>query len=206
MRTRANTLRGSSPGISGDGNSHGNPCDARRDRSQPDATTSVISADMRMAYGRFEQFIRNMSRVMGSVNTRLQRDLTMRSRVARRFSMTEVAGLLGIDGTYLTRLSSEEPAFPEGEQIRAATNFYSCRHPAHPRPARLEAECPEELSALAPRRRSSSRRHFRRAEGRHGKIPRSSAFRAVPQPLLWPARRRDRCRPSSHRVPVFRRS
>ena len=69
-----------------------------------------------MAYGQFEQFIRNMSRVMGAVNTKLQRDLTMRTRVARRFSMTEVAGLLGVDTTYLTRISSEEPAFPSGEK------------------------------------------------------------------------------------------
>ena len=76
-----------------------------------------------MAYGRFEQFIRNMSRVMGTVNTKLQRDLTMRSRVARRFSMTEVAGLLGVDGTYLTRLSSEDPSFPEGQRSGRQRTF-----------------------------------------------------------------------------------
>ncbi len=69
-----------------------------------------------MAYGQFEQFIRNMSRVMGAVNTRLQRDLTLRTRVARRFSMVEVASLLGVDTTYLTRISNEEPAFPDGEK------------------------------------------------------------------------------------------
>ncbi|MCK0122381.1 ParA family protein [Loktanella sp. F6476L] len=69
-----------------------------------------------MAYGQFEQFIRNMSRVMGAVNTKLQRDLTLRTRVARRFSMVEVAGLLSVDTTYLTRISNEEPGFPEGEK------------------------------------------------------------------------------------------
>ncbi len=69
-----------------------------------------------MAYGQFEQFIRNMGRVMGSVNTKLQRDLTLRTRVARRFSMVEVAGFLAVDTTYLTRLSKEESAFPEGEK------------------------------------------------------------------------------------------
>ncbi|MEJ6399532.1 ParA family protein [Yoonia sp. 208BN28-4] len=69
-----------------------------------------------MAYGQFEQFIRNMSRVMGAVNTKLQRDLTLRTRVARRFSMVEVASLLGVDTTYLTRISGEEPLFPEGER------------------------------------------------------------------------------------------
>ncbi|WP_298845253.1 AAA family ATPase [uncultured Roseobacter sp.] len=69
-----------------------------------------------MAYGQFEQFIRNMSRVMGTVNTRLQRDLTLRTRVARRFSMVETAQLLAVDTTYLTRISAEDPAFPEGER------------------------------------------------------------------------------------------
>ena len=69
-----------------------------------------------MAYGQFEQFIRNMSRVMGAVNTKLQRDLTLRTRVARRFSMTEIAALLGVDTTYLTRISSDDPAFPEGKK------------------------------------------------------------------------------------------
>lgn len=69
-----------------------------------------------MAYGQFEQFIRNMSRVMGAVNTKLQRDLTLRTRVARRFSMVEVASLMAVDTTYLTRISNEETMFPEGEK------------------------------------------------------------------------------------------
>ena len=69
-----------------------------------------------MAYGQFEQFIRNLSRVMGAVNTRLQRDLTLRERVARRWSMTEVAEFLDIDVTHLSKLSNEEPAFPEGQR------------------------------------------------------------------------------------------
>lgn len=69
-----------------------------------------------MAYGQFEQFIRNMTRVMGAVNTKLQRDLTLRTRVARRFSMVEVASLLGVDTTYLTRISGEETRFPEGKR------------------------------------------------------------------------------------------
>lgn len=69
-----------------------------------------------MAYGQFEQFIRNLSRVMGSVNTRLQRDLTMRERVSRRYSMTEVAEFLGIDTTHLSKLSTDDPEFPEGER------------------------------------------------------------------------------------------
>jgi len=70
-----------------------------------------------MSYGQFEQFIRNMSRVMASVNTRLQRDLTMRSRLSRRFSQREVSEFLNIDATYLIRLANEDPAFPEGEKI-----------------------------------------------------------------------------------------
>ena len=76
-----------------------------------------------MAYGQFEQFIRNMTRVMGAVNTKLQRDLTLRTRVARRFSMTEVAQLLAVDTTYLTRLSGDDPQFPDGERTGRERTF-----------------------------------------------------------------------------------
>lgn len=76
-----------------------------------------------MAYGQFEQFIRNLRRVMGSVNTKLQRDLTLRSRVARRFSMTEVADLLNIDTTYLARIANDEEAFPAGERTGRERTF-----------------------------------------------------------------------------------
>lgn len=76
-----------------------------------------------MAYGQFEQFIRNLTRVMSSVNTKLQRDLTMRSRVSRRFSMTEAAEFLGVDATYLTRLSSDEEMFPDGERSGRSRTF-----------------------------------------------------------------------------------
>ncbi|KAF0674690.1 AAA family ATPase [Profundibacterium mesophilum] len=76
-----------------------------------------------MAYGQFEQFIRNLTRVMSSVNTKLQRDLTMRSRVSRRFSMTEAAEFLGVDATYLTRLSADEAMFPDGERSGRSRTF-----------------------------------------------------------------------------------
>lgn len=76
-----------------------------------------------MAYGQFEQFIRNLGRVMGQVNTKLQRDLTMRSRVSRRFSMTEVAEFLSVDATYLTRIDKDEPAFPEGQRTGRERSF-----------------------------------------------------------------------------------
>ncbi|MEL7132504.1 MAG: ParA family protein [Pseudomonadota bacterium] len=76
-----------------------------------------------MAYGQFEQFIRNMTRVMGAVNTKLQRDLTLRTRVARRFSMTEVAQLLAVDTTYLTKLSGDDPQFPDGERTGRERTF-----------------------------------------------------------------------------------
>ena len=76
-----------------------------------------------MAYGMFEQFVRHLDRVMGAVNTRLQRDLTLRTRVARRFSLREVADLLSVDTTTLNKLSSDEPCFPEGERIGRARTF-----------------------------------------------------------------------------------
>ncbi|QDY70740.1 AAA family ATPase [Qingshengfaniella alkalisoli] len=67
-----------------------------------------------MADGQFDQFIRNLTRVMGSVNTRLQRDLTMRERVSRRFTLSEVAGFIGVDTATLLCLSQTDPAFPDG--------------------------------------------------------------------------------------------
>lgn len=76
-----------------------------------------------MAYGQFEQFIRNMGRVMTQVNTKLQRDLTLRSRVSRRFSQTEVAEFLGVDVTYLTRIAKDEPLYPEGERQGRERSF-----------------------------------------------------------------------------------
>ncbi|WP_227272102.1 AAA family ATPase [Roseobacter weihaiensis] len=60
---------------------------------------------------------------MGGVNTKLQRDLTLRTRVARRFSMVETAQLLAVDTTYLTRISAEEPAFPAGERAGRERTF-----------------------------------------------------------------------------------
>ena len=68
-----------------------------------------------MADGQFQHFIRNMSHVMGAVNTKLQRDLALRTRVARRYSMTEVAEFLGIDASGLARLADADAAFPEGQ-------------------------------------------------------------------------------------------
>lgn len=76
-----------------------------------------------MAYGMFEQFVRNIDRVMGAVNTRLQRDLTLRTRVARRFSLKDVAELLSVDTTTLNKLSSDEPCFPEGQRIGRERTF-----------------------------------------------------------------------------------
>ena len=76
-----------------------------------------------MAYGQFEQFIRNMGRVMTQVNTKLQRDLTMRARVSRRFSQTEVAEFLGVDTTYLTRIAKDEAHYPEGERTGRERSF-----------------------------------------------------------------------------------
>ena len=59
-------------------------------------------------------FTERMARVMATVNTKLQRDLTLRNRVARRFSQREVAEFLGVDKNYLIRLAKTEPDFPEG--------------------------------------------------------------------------------------------
>lgn len=74
-----------------------------------------VSADTQVTSGEdLQVFTERMARVMGTVNTKLQRDLTLRNRVARRFSQREVAEFLGVDKNYLIRLAKTEPDFPEG--------------------------------------------------------------------------------------------
>ncbi|SFQ12467.1 AAA family ATPase [Tranquillimonas alkanivorans] len=68
-----------------------------------------------------ETFVRSLTGTMLSVNTRLQRDLTRKERVTKRFSIRETAQLLGLDSVYLTRaitrLADEEPGFRGGERV-----------------------------------------------------------------------------------------
>jgi chromosome partitioning protein len=63
-------------------------------------------------------FIEELSDAMTRVDNRLQRDLTMRSRVTKRFNIREAAKLLDLDSVYLTNMISkaaeEDPAFPSG--------------------------------------------------------------------------------------------
>ncbi|MEI4263972.1 ParA family protein [Roseovarius sp. D0-M9] len=65
-----------------------------------------------------EQFINQLSTTMESVQSKLQRDLTLRTRVGRRFNITDLATLFGKEKSYLTKqimkFSEEDPAFPEG--------------------------------------------------------------------------------------------
>ncbi len=82
-------------------------------------TTSESAADQ----GDFKQFIDGMVDVMGAVNTRLQRDLTMRNRVSRRFSKREMSELLGVDKTYIDHVARTEDGFPEGERSGREVTF-----------------------------------------------------------------------------------
>jgi chromosome partitioning protein len=63
-------------------------------------------------------FIDQLSTAMGRVDSRLKRDLTMRSRVTKRFSIREAATLLDLDRVYLTnmisKMAEEDPSFPGG--------------------------------------------------------------------------------------------
>ena len=63
-------------------------------------------------------FIGELSGTMQVVNSRLRRDLTMRSRVEKKFSMREVGDLLGLTKNYyesmLSKSAEEEPSFPSG--------------------------------------------------------------------------------------------
>lgn len=62
------------------------------------------------------EFMQRMTRAMGKVNTRLQRDLTRRTRIQRRYSLKEVAGFISIDYDYLVSLIGKD-GFPSGERL-----------------------------------------------------------------------------------------
>ncbi|ETW11254.1 hypothetical protein ATO8_18160 [Roseivivax marinus] len=63
-------------------------------------------------------FIDQLSVTMAGVQSKLQRDLTMRTRVERRFSIRDIASFLPMDSQYLTKLiaksAEEDPDFPAG--------------------------------------------------------------------------------------------
>ena len=141
-----------------------------------------------------------------AVNTRLQRDLTMRSRVSRRFAMTEVASLLGVDGTYLTRLVVRGAGLPRRRAVGAAAHLHAVRRDAIRALIGSKPERAAQLPALAPARRSAQGRDLRRAEGRHGQIAGGGAFRAVPEPVLRAAGGGHRRRPAGHRLALLRRT
>lgn len=67
-----------------------------------------------------EQFIHDLSETMESVQSRLQRDLTLRSRIQRRWNISDLSGFFGKDKSYLTKMiaryAGEDPAFPEGHR------------------------------------------------------------------------------------------
>ena len=64
------------------------------------------------------KFVQQASDVMAGVDAKLQRDITLRSRVKRTFSTAEVAGLFGVDYEYLRQhighFSDREKSLPEG--------------------------------------------------------------------------------------------
>lgn len=62
------------------------------------------------------EFMQRMTRAMGKVNTRLQRDLTRRTRIQRRYSLKEVAAFISIDYDYLVSLIGKD-GFPSGERL-----------------------------------------------------------------------------------------
>lgn len=70
-----------------------------------------------------QSFLADMSDMMGRVNTRLQRDQTMHTRVSRRYSMSEVGSFLQLDLTHFSRFASNEPLFPEGKKVGRERTF-----------------------------------------------------------------------------------
>jgi chromosome partitioning protein len=60
------------------------------------------------------EFVDDMKDVMSHVSTKLQRDLTLRERVSRRFSKKAVCKYLGVSYPYIQKKRRQEPLFPRG--------------------------------------------------------------------------------------------
>lgn len=68
-----------------------------------------------MKVGQLEGFLRRLSSIMELIESFAKRNDTVTTRISRRFSLREVASLLDVDPTALTK-PSNDPSFPEGER------------------------------------------------------------------------------------------
>ncbi len=67
--------------------------------------------------GTLEQFLNDLARGLDKTMVSVNKDLTLRSRIKRKWSMTQCARFLGVSIPYMTKFSRGTEGFPEGEYV-----------------------------------------------------------------------------------------
>lgn len=67
--------------------------------------------------GTLEQFLTDLARGLDKTMVSVNRDLTIRSRIQRKWSMKQCARFLGVSIQYITKFAGSREDFPEGEYV-----------------------------------------------------------------------------------------
>lgn len=67
--------------------------------------------------GTLEQFLNDLARGLDKTMVSVNKDLTLRSRVKRKWSMKQCTRFLGVSVQYLTKFARTTEGFPEGEYV-----------------------------------------------------------------------------------------
>jgi len=67
--------------------------------------------------GTLEQFLADLARGLDKTMVSVNRDLTIRSRIQRKWSMKQCARFLGVSIQYITKFARSSKDFPEGEYV-----------------------------------------------------------------------------------------
>lgn len=67
--------------------------------------------------GSLEQFLTDLSRGLDRTMVSVNKELTLRQRIKRSWSMRQCAGFLNVSVQYLTKFANNNPGFPAGEYV-----------------------------------------------------------------------------------------
>ncbi len=67
--------------------------------------------------GTLEQFLADLARGLDRTMVSVNKELTIRSRIQRKWSKKQCARFLGVSIQYLTKFAANTPDFPEGERV-----------------------------------------------------------------------------------------
>ena len=153
--------------------------------------------------GNLEQFLTELSRGLDRTLVSVNKELTLRTRVKRTWSMRQCARLLNVSTPYLNKLAKQFDDFPEGEYV-GRERVFTVKELMHMR-ALLAGNAKRPYDYLAWRAKDDppAGHLICESERRYGKVTHCGPFCAVSEPALWNARWRYGCRPSKHDHVVF---